>query len=113
MMNFAAERVKRAGWRNVILLSSSVEEADIPIEADAAIFYTTHDIMRTPRALQNVAGHLKPRARVLAVGLTWGPWWAFLSNLRTFRRAREFTTAVPTENGNIEKSSDLPCPCPY
>jgi hypothetical protein len=61
-------------------------------EADAAIFYATHDIMRTPTALENVIGHLKPGGRVLAAGLMWGKWWAVATNVRVFRMARRYVT---------------------
>src|SRR5713226_9713510 len=60
MLNEAGRRVLREGWRNVSLIESAVENAAIPVEADTAIFYATHDIMRTPTALENVIGHLKP-----------------------------------------------------
>ena len=94
MLQQARQQVDHQGWRNVLLIHAPVEEATIPVEADAAIFYTTHDIMRTPRALENVKAHLKPGARVLAAGIKWAPWWAVATNLRTLRMARQFCTTL-------------------
>ncbi len=94
MLQQAREHVDHQGWRNVVLIHAPVEEAIIPVEADAAIFYTTHDIMRTPRALENVTAHLKPDAKVLAVGIKWAPWWAAATNLRTLKMARQFCTTL-------------------
>jgi SAM-dependent methyltransferase len=41
--------VARSGWQNISLLNSPVEDAQIPVTADAALFCLTYDIMRTPR----------------------------------------------------------------
>jgi precorrin-6B methylase 2 len=84
----------QSAWRNVVLIHAPVEEAVIPVEADAALFYATHDIMRTPHALENVVAHLKLGATVLAVGMIWAPWWALSTNLRTWKMAREVCTTL-------------------
>jgi precorrin-6B methylase 2 len=94
MLREAELQVNRFGWRNVVLIQAPAEEAVIPVEADAAVFYTTHDIMQTPRALQNVLAHLKRGAGVLAVGMMWAPWWAVATNLRTWNMARQFCTTL-------------------
>jgi ubiquinone/menaquinone biosynthesis C-methylase UbiE len=94
MLKQARKQVDDQGWRNVMLIHAPVEDAIIPVNADAAIFYTTHDIMRTPRALENVTAHLRAGAKVLAVGIKWGPWWAVATNLRTLRMARQFCTTL-------------------
>ena len=73
MFELARTRADENDWRNVELISASVEEAAIPIAADAALFHFTHDIMRTRKALANVVGHLKPGGRVVAAGLKWAP----------------------------------------
>jgi len=84
--------VERSGWNNILLVSSSVEDAEFSGEADAALFSFTHDIMRTPHALQNVVAHLKPGARIVAFGVKWAPWWRLLTNWRTWRGSRGFVT---------------------
>jgi ubiquinone/menaquinone biosynthesis C-methylase UbiE len=84
--------VERSGWHNVTLLNSPVEDANIPAGADAALISFSHDIMRTPKGLENVIRSLKPGARIVAVGMKWAPWWALGVNLRTWRIARTFIT---------------------
>ncbi len=69
MLARARARASENGWQNVTLLSASVEDAEIPVAADGALFHFTHDIVRTPGALANVGRHLKPGARVVSAGL--------------------------------------------
>jgi len=84
--------VERSNLHNVTLLNSPVEDANIPAEADAALISFSHDIMRTPEALENMIRSLKRGARIVAVGMRWAPWWALGVNLRTWRIARQFIT---------------------
>jgi ubiquinone/menaquinone biosynthesis C-methylase UbiE len=75
MLACARARASRHGWSNVTLVESAVEEVEIPVEADAALFSLTHDILRSPCALENVLGHVRPGGRVVAAGAKWAPWW--------------------------------------
>jgi SAM-dependent methyltransferase len=81
MMTRARQLVQRQGWRNVTLIEGSVEGAEIPGPADAALFHFTHDILREPLALQNVARSLRRGASVVACGLQWAAPWAWPLNL--------------------------------
>lgn len=81
MLALTRERVARHGWDNVSLLGDAVETAPLAPPADAALFHFTHDILRSPAALANVAAHLKPGARIVASGLKWAPWWAWPVNV--------------------------------
>ena len=81
MMALAQQRVQQQGWRNVTLIESAAEDAEIPHPADAALFLFTHDILREPLALQNIAGALRPGATVVACGLQWAAPWAWPLNL--------------------------------
>ncbi len=94
MLELARARAKENGWTNVALISASVEDADIPIAADAALFHFTHDIMRTPGALANVRRHLKPGARVVAAGLKWAPIRAMPLNVLVWGAALRSTTTL-------------------
>lgn len=87
MIEQAQERVARNGWDNVTLLCSPVEEASIPVAADAAFFFFTHDILRTREALANVLRHLKFGARVVSAGLKWAPAWEVPANLLVLQAA--------------------------
>jgi ubiquinone/menaquinone biosynthesis C-methylase UbiE len=87
MIAQARARSERNRFGNVTLITSPVEEADIPVLADAAIFHFTHDILRTPAAVANVIRHLKPGARVVATGLKWARPWAWPTNLMVLQAA--------------------------
>jgi ubiquinone/menaquinone biosynthesis C-methylase UbiE len=75
MFEQARRRVSRARWTRVTLACSPVEDAELRVRADAALFHFTHDILRRPEAIANVLGHLKPGARVVASGLKWAAPW--------------------------------------
>jgi hypothetical protein len=112
MLKHAELQADRFGWSNVVLIQAPAEEAVIPVEADVALFYATHDIMRTPRALENVVTHLKRGARVLAVGMKWAPWWAVATNLRTWNMARQFCTTLEGLQRPWSHLETLACPLP-
>lgn len=81
MLERARRRVEAYGWDNVTLIAAPVEEAEIPVVADAVLFCATHDIMRSREALENVLGHLRPGGRVVASGAKWAPPWSGPLNL--------------------------------
>lgn len=74
MLDVAKRRIGDAGWTNVELIEGRVDEAGLA-EADAAIFFFTHDLMRTPAALDNVVTALRPGGRVVAAGMRRPSWW--------------------------------------
>ncbi|MGK2898232.1 MAG: class I SAM-dependent methyltransferase [Burkholderiaceae bacterium] len=81
MLARARERVRHARWRNLTLIQAPAEGARIACTADAALFHFTHDILREPQALANVARSLRPGAHVVACGLQWAGLWAWPVNL--------------------------------
>jgi SAM-dependent methyltransferase len=94
MMALAQQRVQHEGWRNVTLIESAIEDAEIPRPADAALFHFTHDILREPLALQNVASSLRPGAGVVACGLQWAAPWALPLNLFVLGAALHSVTSM-------------------
>ncbi|MGD0119834.1 MAG: methyltransferase domain-containing protein [Candidatus Binatus sp.] len=94
MLERARARATENNWTNIAFISASVEEAAIPREADAALFHFTHDIMRTPAAVANVVGHLKPGARVVAAGLKWAPIRTMPLNLFVWNAAMRSTSTL-------------------
>ena len=95
MVAQARRRVARARWARVTLLCSPVENADIRINADAALFHFTHDILQRPEAIANVINHLKPGARVVASGLKWAaPWLLRPVNLFVLPAALRSVTSL-------------------
>jgi len=60
---------------NVELLVAAAEEASPSASADAMLFCYTHDVLQSPRALDNVLARARPGARVAVLGLRLLPWW--------------------------------------
>ncbi|MEJ6000880.1 class I SAM-dependent methyltransferase [Paucibacter soli] len=81
MLAQAEARVRAGHWCHVRLQGCAVAQARLPRRADAALFFFTHDIQQQEAALARVCAHLRPGARVVAVGLCWAPPWLGLANL--------------------------------
>jgi demethylmenaquinone methyltransferase/2-methoxy-6-polyprenyl-1,4-benzoquinol methylase len=76
MLAVAADRVQEAGWSNVVLIDSPVEDARLPDSVDHALFCAVHDVMQSGAALDNVLSRVRPGGGVAAGGGKWGPAWA-------------------------------------
>ena len=94
MIERARQRVQEQRWRNVELLCSPVESAEIPLLADAALFHFTHDILQRPEAIANVLSHMKPGGRVVASGLKWADPWRWPTNLFVLPAALRSVTSL-------------------
>jgi SAM-dependent methyltransferase len=82
MAAVARERIAAEGWRNVTVVQSPAEDAEIAVTADAALFCAVHDILQSPDALRNVISQLRPGARVAAGGGKWAAQWMVGVNLQ-------------------------------
>src|SRR5271166_5083715 len=82
MAAVAREHIAAEGWRNVTVVQSPAEEAQIAVTADAALFCAVHDILQSPDALRNVISKLRPGARVAAGGGKWAAPWMVGVNLQ-------------------------------
>lgn len=71
MAAVAREHIICEGWRNVTVVQSAAEDAQIALTADAALFCAVHDILQSPGALRNVMARLRPGAWVAAGGGKW------------------------------------------
>ncbi len=76
MLAMAARRVADRGWRNVLLVQAPIEEAELPVVADHALFCATHDVLQSAAALDNVLSHVRDGGTVAAGGGKWAPAWA-------------------------------------
>jgi demethylmenaquinone methyltransferase/2-methoxy-6-polyprenyl-1,4-benzoquinol methylase len=65
------EHISCQGWRNVTVVQSSAEDAQVGLTADAALFCAVHDILQSRDALGNVMTKLRPGAWVAAGGGKW------------------------------------------
>lgn len=77
---------------NVELLVTPVEEAHPAAAADALLFCYTHDILQSPRALDNLLSHARPGARIAVLGLRLLPWWGAPINLWKLWSGRRYLT---------------------
>jgi hypothetical protein len=57
-------------------VEAAAEDAVLPAAPDALLFAFTHDVLRSPAALDNLLGAARPGARVVAGGGKWPPRWA-------------------------------------
>lgn len=92
MIGLARHRVREAGWTNVRLLESTIESAAIPGPLDAVLFHFTHDVLRSPAALERVFNAVRPDARIAFAGMKYAPWWAAPVNLIVRAKARPYMT---------------------
>lgn len=80
MLAVAAARVADRGWRNVVLVQAPIEDAELPVVADHALFCATHDVLQSAEALDNVIAHVRDGGTVGATGGKWAPPWAVALN---------------------------------
>lgn len=80
MLARAGSRVTQHHWSNVELVRACAADAALEGRADAALFHFTHDVLQDEVALDNVCGHLKTGAHVVACGLQWAPSWMVPTN---------------------------------
>jgi SAM-dependent methyltransferase len=84
MLAVAAERVAARGWHNVVLVQAPVEQAELPVVADHALFCATHDVLQSDAALDHVLDHVRDGGTVAATGGKWAPPWAVALNAGIF-----------------------------
>jgi ubiquinone/menaquinone biosynthesis C-methylase UbiE len=94
MLARADARVLTAGWQNVQLRRSAIEDAEFEIQAEAALFFLTHDILRSPQAVAKVTTALAPGAAVAIVGAKTGPPWSFVTNLVVRRAVKRYASTL-------------------
>ena len=106
MLGLARQRVNEAGWRNVSLLQSSPDQADIPGPFDALLFHFTHDVLRSPAALERIFSAAAIDARVALAGMKYPPRWMAALNPLVRARARPYMTTLE----GLDKPWDLALP---
>ncbi len=92
MTRLARQRVTEAGWQNVTLLESPIESAHIPGPLDAVLFHFTHDVMRSPKALERIFAAAGPDVRIAIAGMKYVPWWMAPVNVIVRAKARPYMT---------------------
>src|SRR5437763_8910191 len=93
MLEQARRRVEQAGWPNVELIRAPVQEASLPA-GDRALLFFTHDLLRTPAALDNVVGALRSGGRVATAGARRPPAWLLPLALPVLALMRRYVTTT-------------------
>jgi demethylmenaquinone methyltransferase/2-methoxy-6-polyprenyl-1,4-benzoquinol methylase len=90
MFAVGQDRVARAGWANVWHANQPAETVGLPSTADAVLFNYTHDICRTPAAVNNILRQVRPGAHVAMAGIKFFPWWTGPLNLLAWLKNRPY-----------------------
>jgi len=90
MFALAEQRVQREGWTNVWHANQPAETVVLPHLADAVLFNYTHDICRTPAAVNNILRQTKPGARIAMAGIKFFPWWTGPLNIVAWLKNRPY-----------------------
>jgi SAM-dependent methyltransferase len=75
MLAQARRRVREAGWRNVHLFEAPAQALRLPEPVDALLFHYTHDILRSPCAIEALVACGREGAAVAIAGIKYFPWW--------------------------------------
>lgn len=81
MLALARDRVAAAGWANVQLFETPAQFLHLPEQVDALLFHYTHDILRSPAALDRLLACARPGAVVGIAGIKYFPRWLEPLNL--------------------------------
>lgn len=92
MLARAQARVEANGWTNVALVRAAMQDAAITDPVDAVLFNYTHDVLRSPPALERVFAHAKAGARIAVAGVKHPPWWLFPARLWRLANASPYLT---------------------
>jgi ubiquinone/menaquinone biosynthesis C-methylase UbiE len=68
MMSKAWERVKRAGWKNITLIESTIEEVEEVGEFDSALLFAMHDVFNSVQGLEKIHALVSDGGRIVCVG---------------------------------------------
>ena len=75
MLALARGRAEAAGWRNVELLETPAQTLVLPETVNALLFHYTHDILRSPTAIDRLLASACPGATVAIAGVKYFPLW--------------------------------------
>jgi SAM-dependent methyltransferase len=82
LLDQARARIESAGWKNVMLMEATAEEARMYAARPAALLFSyAHDVLQSDDALNNLLGQAAQGARVAMCGSVLWPAWAVPFNL--------------------------------
>lgn len=93
MLVQARGRIAAAGWRNVHLFDTPAQGLQLPEPVDALLFHYTHDILRSPSAVDRLLAAARPGAAVVIAGIKYFPPWLAPLNLWVYLKNRGYNGA--------------------
>jgi SAM-dependent methyltransferase len=81
MLAQARQRADAAGWRNVELFECPAQSLSLPTPVDAILLHYTHDILRSPLAIDRLLAVAEHGAAVAIAGVKYFPRWLAPLNL--------------------------------
>ena len=86
MLAQARQRTDAAGWRNVELFECPAQSLNLPTPVDAILFHYTHDILRSPLAVDRLLAVAKHGAAVAIAGIKYFPPWLAPLNIWVYAK---------------------------
>lgn len=64
----AQSRIQKNGWRNVQVIQAGAQAVALPQEFNGVLMFAAHEVLNSPKALDNLFACLKDHGRVVAFG---------------------------------------------
>jgi arsenite methyltransferase len=84
MLGLAQRLVNQRGWSNVCAQYGFGESIQFDVQFDAFLFHYTHDVLQSPKAIENLLSFAKPNARIAIAGMKMFPIWLEPLNVYAF-----------------------------
>lgn len=92
MAAIARARVAEAGWDNVEIIVGEAATAPLPTSVDGALFFLTHDLVRSPDVVERVINACRPGAHVVAFGPKTAARWNWPLNAAVRQLTKRYVT---------------------
>jgi SAM-dependent methyltransferase len=92
MAALARTRISDAGWGNVEVVVGEAATARLPQDVDGALFFLTHDLVRSAPVVDHVTSACRRGARVVAFGGKAPPRWNWPLHWWVHRTAGRYIT---------------------
>ena len=93
MLQHARSRVAEARWNNVHLFECAAQSLVLPERVDALLLHYTHDIVRSPAAIDALLRWAEPGARVAIAGIKYFDGWLAPLNAWVYLKNRGYNGA--------------------
>ncbi len=93
MVERARARIAANAWLNVELALTAAQLARLPEKVDAILFHYTHDILRSPIAVQNLLSLARPGAMIAIAGVKYFRGWLAPLNLWVYLKNAAYNGA--------------------